>query len=933
MTSKLTVRMGGGTADPTVDYTSVIPYFEPGGQTTYISGGGMWDNGGMSQGEAIIVDDAGEIPRADDTRNLAGHNQILWTEDAPGCETLLAYGRRNTAEKTRGDHPWGDSQTLHFTWDDQNWELRGQPIDPDVYPTGWSRPSETDVARVTAVVTTFLQRSPRYTTNVSTDLIVNANTVTMPAKVYAPGTELGEILADCATAAGKGFGIVKHHGAAGSASPGYGGYGVYNADTDLLDPGSGVLKMTLARGAAVGQTVIVPVIGHADDGSRNVSGIDSRGNTWTQVVKQTGPPGTTATMTIHWMRCDVTHALFAGDGLTFSWTSPGSTVPDYRSGMAYVFNNVGTYVNGYVNGGFTNAPGVSITSSNGNLVIVCVDSEGAGLPEPGGTVPEASTVYEHIAGPVSGWNSLDSNEPTVAAAASGSGEQWAAWRNDYAGGSFATTINNADGSLRTRDWVTGAVVFSTGDGTITSNNFAQPATGCSYLSMLYTIPTDYTTFASTVKISVDPADINPTGSPPVFAPIEDQGPLAIADGSDLPVSKVISSWANGTATAYQTADAGTAIVNLYDYYAVAVNDSLSVTSGQAAARATAVLHSLSTEHVTGQVTVMVDATQVNLLSEGMPIQVKEFGGGQYLGTYQDRRIASLKWEPASPETGGVFGKYYAHMQLDRPQRIVPLALPGSTGVSTGGAGSGSSASVSGSVNAAAIAALEAEIAALTGFVTTTGGGTEPVKAHGNMGSTETINLVDGDIHTGTLNADCTLSFTGFVGPGGTFALKLTQDGTGGWDTTFPSSVVNRTALSAALDQTAGDYQWLVFISDDTGTSYTGYIAGSGGSSVTFGTPSLSFGTSNTAGATDEVIRRDAGLAIFDATVPVTQAFSDTAATGSAAFAARRDHKHGMPASPSVTAGQLVISDTPSTPLVFADILQNEAQDDFIYADP
>jgi hypothetical protein len=32
-------------------------------------------------------------------------------------------------------------------------------------------------------------------------------------------------------------------------------------------------------------------------------------------------------------------------------------------------------------------------------------------------------------------------------------------------------------------------------------------------------------------------------------------------------------------------------------------------------------------------------------------------------------------------------------------------------------------------------------------------------------------------------------------------------------------------------------------------------------------------------------------------------------------------------------GPLLISDTPSNPLVFADILQNEAQDDLIYADP
>ena len=60
--------------------------------------------------------------------------------------------------------------------------------------------------------------------------------------------------------------------------------------------------------------------------------------------------------------------------------------------------------------------------------------------------------------------------------------------------------------------------------------------------------------------------------------------------------------------------------------------------------------------------------------------------------------------------------------------------------------------------------------------------------------------------------------------------------------------------------------------------------------------------------------------------------SDTAATGSAAVAARRDHRHGMPASPSVTGGTLLIADTHSTPLIFADLIQTEAQDDLLYAD-
>lgn len=43
-------------------------------------------------------------------------------------------------------------------------------------------------------------------------------------------------------------------------------------------------------------------------------------------------------------------------------------------------------------------------------------------------------------------------------------------------------------------------------------------------------------------------------------------------------------------------------------------------------------------------------------------------------------------------------------------------------------------------------------------------------------------------------------------------------------------------------------------------------------------------------------------ALFDATVPETQAFGDSAATGSAVVAARRDHKHAMMAAPTSVTG-------------------------------
>jgi len=69
--------------------------------------------------------------------------------------------------------------------------------------------------------------------------------------------------------------------------------------------------------------------------------------------------------------------------------------------------------------------------------------------------------------------------------------------------------------------------------------------------------------------------------------------------------------------------------------------------------------------------------------------------------------------------------------------------------------------------------------------------------------------------------------------------------------------------------------------------------------VPFGTPGFTLTTANAAGSSNSTVRSDASLLSFDETVPVTQAFSNSAATGSATVASRRDHVHGMMARPVV----------------------------------
>ncbi len=80
------------------------------------------------------------------------------------------------------------------------------------------------------------------------------------------------------------------------------------------------------------------------------------------------------------------------------------------------------------------------------------------------------------------------------------------------------------------------------------------------------------------------------------------------------------------------------------------------------------------------------------------------------------------------------------------------------------------------------------------------------------------------------------------------------------------------------------------------------LGAGGGGGVTFGTPAIVLGTVAAAGSISEAIKRDATIVAFDATAPVTQAFGDSAAAGSATVAARRDHTHGMPATPSTVSG-------------------------------
>jgi hypothetical protein len=205
------------------------------------------------------------------------------------------------------------------------------------------------------------------------------------------------------------------------------------------------------------------------------------------------------------------------------------------------------------------------------------------------------------------------------------------------------------------------------------------------------------------------------------------------------------------------------------------------------------------------------------------------------------------------------------------------------------------------------------------------GGQSVIFAHGSMGSAETFDPSDGNVHTGTLDDDCTFTLSAPSGSGAcTLELWLTEDATGGRTVTWPGGVTEQGTHDTTLNTTSR----VIVESIDGGTSWVATWIGA--ATISYATPAIVLGTAAAAGAATTVIRSDSTIAAFDATVPVTQAFGDSAATGSAAVAARRDHKHGMPATPSGGGGTIVIASSHSTPLVFGDLTQTTAGDDLIY---
>lgn len=111
--------------------------------------------------------------------------------------------------------------------------------------------------------------------------------------------------------------------------------------------------------------------------------------------------------------------------------------------------------------------------------------------------------------------------------------------------------------------------------------------------------------------------------------------------------------------------------------------------------------------------------------------------------------------------------------------------------------------------------------------TGTGSAQSPVE-HGNMGTTETIDLAVGSVHRGTLNANCTITVTGFSVD--RFAdplfFEVAQNGTGGYAITWDPDVVWYGNTQPTLTATAVT-QFVFFGMNGDPLIYAFQVGGSG----------------------------------------------------------------------------------------------------------
>lgn len=104
---------------------------------------------------------------------------------------------------------------------------------------------------------------------------------------------------------------------------------------------------------------------------------------------------------------------------------------------------------------------------------------------------------------------------------------------------------------------------------------------------------------------------------------------------------------------------------------------------------------------------------------------------------------------------------------------------------------------------------------------------ETVTSPSSVAGTLTLDLENGNVFDVTLTEDTTYVFSNppASGSAGSFSLRVSQDGTGGWTSTFPAEVAWAGGIVPSLSVGLNDIDWLSFITLDGGSTWDGFLGG------------------------------------------------------------------------------------------------------------